>query len=59
MSTKTYDTKSYELARHFAADLDGISEGQIRDLAYEIQAAVEDWIAVNYSDQSRHQVDVQ
>lgn len=59
MSAKTYDTECYELARHFAADLDGISEEQIRDLAHDIQMSIEDWIALNYSDPARHQVDVQ
>lgn len=59
MNAKTFDPKCYETARHFAADLDGISDGQIRDLAYEIQVAIEDWIALNYSDPGKHQVDVQ
>lgn len=56
---KLFDEKCYELAKHFAADLDGISEEQLDDLAYDIQMSIEDWITLNYSDPGKHQVDVQ
>ncbi|MGQ0834989.1 MAG: hypothetical protein ACT4O5_08750 [Gammaproteobacteria bacterium] len=57
--TKLFDPKCHELAKAFAADLDGISEQQINDLAYEIQMAIEDWIALEYVDPGAHQVAVQ
>ncbi len=57
--SKTYDEKCYELAKHFAGDLDGITAEEIRDLAHDIQLSVEDWITLNYRDPARHQVDVQ
>lgn len=56
---KTFDTKCYELAKHFLGDRDGISEMQIRNLACEIQGTVEDYIALNYVDPCQHQVAVQ
>jgi hypothetical protein len=56
---KTFDTKCYELAKHFLADRDGISEMQIRNLACEIQQTVEDYIALDVVDPAQHQVAVQ
>lgn len=56
---KTYDEKSYELAKHFLGDRDGSSETQIRNLACEIQQTVEDYIALNCPDPGAHQVAVQ
>ena len=40
------DTKSYELAEHFAQDeAPPLTEAELRDLAQDIQEAVEDWFA--------------
>lgn len=57
--TKLFDPQCYELAKHFAADLDGISEEQLNDLAHDIQLSVEDWITLNYRDPGKRQVDPQ
>lgn len=59
MTSKTFDQKCHELAKHFAADLDGITDEEISDLAHDIQLSIEDWITLNYHDPARHQVDVQ
>lgn len=56
---KTFDPKCHELAKAFAADLDGISDIQIRNLACAIQGTIEDWIKDEYVDPSQHQVAVQ
>lgn len=59
MAKRTYDTKCFELAKAFAADLDGISDAQVSDLASTIQEAIEDWIGTSYVDPGTHQVAVQ
>jgi hypothetical protein len=46
--TKTYDTKSFELAEHFLSDDPSIKDPELHKmlchkLAIEIQEAVEDW----------------
>lgn len=56
---KTYDVKSYELAKHFIGDRDGVFPEQIDELAREIQGAIEDYITLNCPDPGRHQVAVQ
>jgi len=56
---KLFDPKCFELAKAFAADLDGVTLDQIGDLAHTIQVAIEDWIDTSYSDPARNQVDVQ
>jgi len=39
---RTYDSKSYELAQHFAQD-EALDEHELHDLACRIQDAVEEW----------------
>ena len=48
MSTKTVDTKCFDLACHFLDDLENeghrIPDGDRMALAQEIQGVIEDWI---------------
>jgi hypothetical protein len=59
MTRKTFDPKCYELAKAFLSDREGHFGSQIDELAYEIQVAIDDYIALNVPDPGRHQVDVQ
>lgn len=56
---KTYDPRSYELAKHFLGDRDGVGDEHVVSLAREIQGTVEDFIEFNCPDPGAHQVAVQ
>ena len=42
---KTYDSKSYDLAEHFAQD-EHLTKDELHELACTIQEAVEDWFSM-------------
>lgn len=42
--TDLFDPKCYELAEHFALG-ESFTDGELSDLAREIQGAVEDWFS--------------
>jgi hypothetical protein len=42
---KTYDSKSYELAEHFAQD-ENLNKTELHELACRIQEAVEDFFSM-------------
>jgi phenylpyruvate tautomerase PptA (4-oxalocrotonate tautomerase family) len=44
MARFSVDPKSYELAEHFLADVEGATEEQKRELAQQIQDVCEDFI---------------
>ncbi len=43
--TKTHDSKCFDLAAHFLADIKGCTEAEHDDLAQHIQDAIEDWLS--------------